>query len=90
MAAGTVGGGTVQDRFRYEPLAERHRADRPAPRLVSEQPRTYAHTIEVWKTSCPRLSVWEDALADQLVRIDHGYVLLTAAGSELLTARPRP
>jgi hypothetical protein len=53
---------------------------------IAEQPRSYAETIEVWKTSCPRLAVWEDALADDLVRIDRGRVLLTAAGRELLTA----
>ena len=51
---------------------------------LAEQSRSYAETIEVWKTSCPRLSVWEDALADRLVRIERGCVLLTAAGGELL------
>jgi len=51
---------------------------------LAEQSRSYAETIEVWKTSCPRLSTWEDALADQLVRIDRGSVLLTPAGRELL------
>ena len=29
-------------------------------------------------------SLWEDALADGLVRVDRGRVLLTTAGSELL------
>ena len=52
---------------------------------LGEQSRTYAETIEVWKTSCPRLAVWEDALAEGLVRVDRGYVLPTAAGRELLT-----
>jgi hypothetical protein len=56
---------------------------------IAEQSRSYAETIEVWKTSCPRLAVWEDALADDLVRIDRGCVLLTAAGRELLTTLPR-
>jgi hypothetical protein len=51
---------------------------------LTEQPRTHTETVEVWKTSCPRLAVWEDALADKLVRIDKGLVLLTAAGRELL------
>jgi hypothetical protein len=51
---------------------------------LAERSRSYAETIEVWKTSCPRLAVWEDALADELVRVDRGRVLLTAAGSELL------
>jgi hypothetical protein len=52
---------------------------------IAEQSRSYAETIEVWKTSCPRLAVWEDALADGLVRVDRGRVLLTAAGRELAT-----
>jgi hypothetical protein len=51
---------------------------------IAEQSRSYAETIEVWKTSCPRLAVWEDALADGLVRVDRGRVLLTAAGGELV------
>ena len=53
---------------------------------IAERPRRYDETIEVWKTSCPRLAVWEDALADELVRIDRGIVRLTAAGTRLLHA----
>ncbi len=56
---------------------------------IAERSRSYAETIEVWKTSCPRLAVWEDALADDLIRIDRGCVLLTAAGRELLSTLPR-
>ena len=52
---------------------------------IAEQSRSYAETIDVWKTSCPRLAVWEDALADNLVCIERGCVLLTAAGRELLS-----
>lgn len=52
---------------------------------IAEQSRSYAETIEAWKTSCPRLAVWENALADKLVRVDRGFVLLTSAGKELLT-----
>lgn len=55
---------------------------------IAERPRTYPETIEVWKSSCPRLTVWEDALADGLVRIERGHVLLTAAGSEVLAEAP--
>ena len=53
---------------------------------VAERSRTYAETIEAWKTSCPRLSVWEDAVTDGLVRINRGYVVVTTAGSEILAA----
>ena len=56
---------------------------------LAEQPRSYVETVDVWKTSCPRLAVWEDALADHLVRITGGSVQLTAAGSELLAATAR-
>jgi hypothetical protein len=51
---------------------------------IAERSRSYAETIEAWKTSCPRLAVWEDALAERLVRVERGRVLLTTAGRELL------
>jgi hypothetical protein len=51
---------------------------------IAERSRSYAETIETWKTSCPRLSTWEDALADGLVRIDRGRVVLTPSGDGLL------
>lgn len=47
-------------------------------------PRTYAETLDAWKTSCPRLSIWEDALADRLIRIRAGTVHVTPAGRALL------
>ena len=52
---------------------------------IAERSRSYPETVEVWKTSCPRLAVWEDALADDLVRIERGCVVLTAAGTEIFT-----
>jgi hypothetical protein len=51
---------------------------------IAERPRTYPESIEAWKSSCPQLTVWEDALADGLVRVEQGHVLVTAAGSVLL------
>jgi len=51
---------------------------------IVERPRTYAETIEAWKSSCPRLTVWEDALADGLVRVERRRVVLTDAGTALL------
>lgn len=55
---------------------------------IAERSRTYPETIEVWKSSCPRLTVWEDAVSDGLVRVERGHVLLTASGSELLAKLP--
>jgi hypothetical protein len=36
---------------------------------LTEAPRTYAEAMEVWRTSCPRFSIWEDALANDLIRV---------------------
>jgi len=57
---------------------------------IAERPRSYGDTIDVWKTACPRSAVWEDALADNLVRVDRGNVLLAAQGQELLTSLADP
>ena len=56
-------------------------------------PRTYGEAMEAWRTSCPRLSIWEDALADGLIFVrpagpgaggQAAVVALTAAGNEVL------
>jgi len=54
--------------------------------------RSYEETIDAWKTSCPRLSVWDDAVIDGLVRIDRrpgkgAVVVLTAVGRTALENR---
>ena len=54
---------------------------------------TYQETLEAWRTSCPRLSVWEDATDRGLVTsvsVD-GRTLAcpTAAGLALLRQRRR-
>jgi len=58
---------------------------------VAYQPRSYAETMDAWRTSCPRLSIWEDALGDGLVQVEPGrsrasdtWVVLTAHGRALL------
>jgi len=46
-------------------------------------PRPYAEVIEAWRTSCPRLTVWEDAS-------DAGYVVReTAVGGPRVTLTVR-
>jgi hypothetical protein len=60
---------------------------------VAQRPRRYADVLEVWRTSCPRLTVWEEA-------VDRGYlarrpsetgtmVVMTAAGEMFLRAHGR-
>jgi hypothetical protein len=51
--------------------------------------RPYAEAMEVWRTSCPRLTVWEDAVDEGLVvrRSSEGsgvVVELTPAGRTML------
>jgi hypothetical protein len=47
---------------------------------IGSAPRSYEATMDAWRTSCPRLSIWEDAVADRLVRIRSSRVELTARG----------
>jgi hypothetical protein len=37
---------------------------------VADRPRSYAEAMDAWRTSCPRLSVWEDAVIEDLVRLE--------------------
>jgi hypothetical protein len=34
---------------------------------IAREPRLYSEVIATWRTSCPRLTIWEDA-------VDRGYV----------------
>ena len=55
---------------------------------IESAPRTRAEILEVWRTSCPRLSIWEDACIDGLVEIaDGGVVVLSARGAQRLRGR---
>jgi hypothetical protein len=61
---------------------------------VAAAPRPYAEAIEAWRTSCPRLTVWEEAMERGLVaqRRDgaHGrLVAATAAGRRFLRENGR-
>jgi hypothetical protein len=56
---------------------------------VAEAPRSYADA-EAWRRSCPHLSIWEDAIADGLIRFENARgmaqsrLTLTLAGRALL------
>jgi hypothetical protein len=54
---------------------------------VADRPRTYPETMEAWHSTCPRLSVWEDAVIGGLVRLENDAargVTLTARGAATL------
>lgn len=61
---------------------------------VGRTRRTYQETMDAWRTSCPRLTVWEDACDHGYVEraLEHGVVLVrvTSAGlSALKERRPK-
>ncbi len=61
---------------------------------IAKEPRAYADVLDAWRTSCPRLTVWEDA-------VDRGFVVrkpvdgqgtlvaVTAAGQRFLRQHGR-
>jgi hypothetical protein len=53
---------------------------------INAEPRTYGETMDVWRTHCPRLSIWEDAVLDGLVEVRSSQVRLSARGREALGA----
>ena len=61
---------------------------------IGREPRPYSEVIDVWRTSCPRLPVWEEANSRGLVERRHAAgseasVLVSLAGRALLEARRR-
>jgi hypothetical protein len=61
---------------------------------IARQPRSYADVIEAWRTSCPRLTVWEDAVDRGFATREHSQgrdvlIKLTAAGRDFLREHGR-
>lgn len=54
---------------------------------IASTPRTYADTVETWRSSCPRHTIWEDAVMAGLVDHDgsgSSIIRLTERGRALL------
>jgi hypothetical protein len=61
---------------------------------VAREPRPYTEVMSAWRTSCPRLQIWEDALDLGLVRREHragggAFVAATDVGREFLALAGR-
>ena len=61
---------------------------------VARESRTYREVLDVWRTSCPRLTVWEDAidrgfLTRTFVPGQEAMVEVTAAGRDFLARHNR-
>lgn len=61
---------------------------------IGPHPRPYAEVQEVWRTSCPRLPVWEEAMDRGYIetQFEAGrgrFVLVSPGGAALLAAHVR-
>jgi hypothetical protein len=61
---------------------------------VAKEPRSYADVMDAWRTSCPRLTVWEDAVDRGLVQREataaHGVIVkVTDFGRDYLAENGR-
>jgi D-3-phosphoglycerate dehydrogenase len=55
---------------------------------LANSARSYEEVMDAWRTSCPKLPVWEDANERGLVRLEEAngrsMVCVTSAGQQLL------
>jgi hypothetical protein len=61
---------------------------------IEREPRTYVDVIDAWRTSCPRLTVWEDAVDRGFAVREHSQgrdvlIRLTADGRAFLREHGR-
>lgn len=61
---------------------------------VDREPRSYTDVLDAWRTSCPRLTVWEDAMDRGFVAREHMpglavLIRLTTAGHDFLREHGR-
>ena len=58
-------------------------------RWIAERTATYHEAWEVWQTTCPRQSTWEDSFVEGLVRVESSassqpIVVLTPLGRSII------
>lgn len=53
---------------------------------LDERPRTREETLDVWRTNCSRLSIWEDAWIDCLIEAHAAgpWIIVSAIGRHFL------
>ena len=54
---------------------------------LAREPRGYIELMEAWRTSCPRLPVWEEANDRGFVCRQGSLIVLTSEGREHLVTR---
>jgi hypothetical protein len=60
---------------------------------LAPTPKPYREVMDAWRTSCPRLTVWEDAVeagfVERVQRDGRPFVALTQAGARFLKNQMR-
>jgi hypothetical protein len=56
---------------------------------VASRPRSYAEAMEAWQTSCPRFTIWEDAISDGLIHLESENGMTISQTTVTLTPRGR-
>ncbi len=56
---------------------------------LAPAPRPYPEVMEAWRTSCPRLTVWEDSLDRGFVAREGRLIAVTPAGRDFLASNRR-
>ena len=58
---------------------------------VGRKERTYQETMDAWRTSCPRLTIWEDAsdrgFVQRVFENSRSMVRVTTAGLDFLNSK---
>jgi hypothetical protein len=74
---------------------ENHMAD-PAQLLTMQflswlaaKPRRYGEVKDAWRSTCPRLTIWEDAVESGLIQFQNGGERLSDRSAVTLTERGR-
>jgi len=63
---------------------------------IGQEPRNYVEVMDAWRTSCPRLTIWEDAMNAGLIQrvsgstVQDAKVRVTEMGRAYLQQSARP
>src|ERR1700750_1498344 len=53
---------------------------------IAQRPRPRADVLDAWRSTCPRLSIWEDATIAGYVRFENRLVTITPSAGPVLEA----
>ena len=56
---------------------------------LATRPRSYGEVKDAWRSTCPRLTIWEDAVEGGLIQFQNGGERLSDRSAVTLTERGR-